>query len=219
MELSDLFRKIDCNGIQGPIEFALDLFGAVPHSNIPCAVKKIQLFTSTEFDVESLSVQDDSYVVIPLELSKEEAIKYASRCILAAAVDRNLVVYDEKCLGELSNLLLSLLRITYRSNIAKSIIPTLELTDNITDIFYDKQDKYTEDFGKLASVMKIKLHPIDMSDNINYYLNTLHGTLPPYTSKLVIAVNGNVDNFVMPYRDNHWGCGLLDNKKVILGAY
>jgi hypothetical protein len=218
MELSDLFTRIDCNSIEQPVEFPLDILSNTEDSGLPYAVKKGVLFTSIEFDAEPLQIEDDCCVVIPLVLTESEAVKYAPDCILAAALDRNVIVYDDEHPGELGTRLLSLLRTTYRHNLPKSLTPTVA-ADRITDIFYDKNHKYTESFGKLASVMKIRLHPIDMSDNNKYYLDTLGGTFPSHTNNLVIAVSKSADNFVMPYKGKQWGCGILNNRKVLLGAY
>jgi len=186
--------------------------------------------------------------------------------ILAAGVDRNILVYDnDAAAGQFTKRLVSLLKIVMRRNAGgnSASLKRGQLTDvylspegveDMRNWGIDQIDETTrreiyvanDSAGSVSRVFGVNLHAIDElgegQEYQNYYSANLSGTLGPSSDvELVVGLDlSSNDSFIMPIREElnvhddptlhrqgragiygqmELGCGVLDNRRVILGSF
>jgi hypothetical protein len=186
--------------------------------------------------------------------------------ILAAGVDRNILVYDnDAAAGQFTKRLVSLLKIVMRRNAGgnSASLKRGQLTDvylspegveDMRNWGIDQIDETTrreiyvanDSAGSVSRVFGVNLHAIDElgegQEYQNYYSTNLSGTLGPSSDvELVVGLDlSSNDSFIMPIREElnvhddptlhrqgragiygqmELGCGVLDNRRVILGSF
>lgn len=195
------------------------------------------------------SYQPDFVRVFPYKIKgrsvdevNEQLYQDAANTLLAAATDRNVVVYNKAAQpGKITPRLLGLITLFIRTNLNYNNISP------ITDIFCQKsiyriQAQNINELNKWFP--KTKWHPIpDKTWNYlqNYYHTELGGTLPKGYENMLLAVTKDKDKkkdepetFVHPIISNltynvgagkqerysiQSGLAILDNRKVLLGAF
>ena len=143
--------------------------------------------------------------------------------ILAAGVDRNILVYDaDATAGQFTKRLISLMKTVMRRNGGgnSSSINRGQLTDlyispeaeeDIRNFGVDELDEVsrreviTQEGGLLARMFGVNLHVLDElgdgQEYNDYYLGDLSGTLPAGKQEIVVGLDlTNRDSFVMPVR-------------------
>jgi hypothetical protein len=200
MELHEVFDQIQFSDGQ-VVEFPIDII--FPAQEIPVFLQ----------DKQKKLVQD--YVFVDLPLTSTEVLQNIHKILLTAAVDRNVVCYDEYALpGVFSHNLLAIMYDYFRRD-----KPSSSLSVNITDVFISADMKVLGEFKHFAKQLKVDLHPTLKPHVLDYYINALQASLPANKHNLVIAVNKDSGHFVMPYKNNKYGLAVLNNNSVLLGAY
>jgi hypothetical protein len=213
MDLADLFVPVACDAQEA--DFPLDILPGKSTRGDVYLVKQWTLLSSVVCSNERVVPSEDIPVIwVRCIATREEALQSAPKCLLAAACGRNVMVYDEDSPGVLTGRLLALLATAQRRMHSE-----LELGGRITDVFYDTQAAFEESFLKTATSLRMTLHGVDMAPHQDYFLQSLGGTFPSGTSQIILAVARGVDAFVMPFHGDKYGCAVLDNKHVLLGAY
>jgi len=142
--------------------------------------------------------------------------------LLAAAVDRNILVYDaDAAAGQFTKRLVSLMKTVMRRNgggnsvTAPGRLTDLYLSpeaiedirnwgvDEVDDI--TRRELITQEGGMLTRIFQVNLHDLDeLGDDQEYelfYENDLGGTLPAGDSEIVVGLDmSSDDSFVMPVR-------------------
>jgi hypothetical protein len=183
------------------------------------------------------------------------------RVILGAGVDRNILVYDaDASAGQLTKRLISIMKTQMRrsgggnsASLNRRRLTDLYLSpealedirnwglDQIDEI--TRREIYMAADGGITRVFSVNLHDMDElgvdQQYQNFYVNQLSGTFPGSDVELVIGLDLQHGNFVMPVRETlsvfpdpmlhrsqrvgyygwlegGWGC--LDNRDVILGS-
>lgn len=143
--------------------------------------------------------------------------------LLAAAVDRNVMVYDaDAANGTFSKRLVSLMKVVMRRNgggnsssINRGVLTDLyispEAEEDIRNFGVDELDEVsrreviTQEGGLLSRLFGVNLHVIDElgvgQEYQLYYSDDLSGTLPAGKNEIVVGLDlSNRDSFVMPVR-------------------
>jgi hypothetical protein len=183
------------------------------------------------------------------------------RVILGAGVDRNVLIYDADAVsGQFTKRLVSIMKVqTRRSGGGNSaslnrrrltdLYLSPEALEDIRNWGLDQLDEitrrevYMAADGGITRVFGVNLHDIDElgagQQYQNFYTNQLSGTLPGGDVEIVVGMDLQNANFVMPVRETlavfpdqalhrqqrvgyyGWfegGFGCLDNRDVILGS-
>lgn len=143
--------------------------------------------------------------------------------LLAAAVDRNVMIYDaDAANGTFSKRLVSLMKVVMRRNgggnsssINRGVLTDLyispEAEEDIRNFGVDELDEVsrreviTQEGGLLSRLFGVNLHVIDElgvgQEYQLYYSSDLSGTLPTGKNEIVVGLDlSNRDSFVMPVR-------------------
>jgi hypothetical protein len=199
MDLAQLFTPINFPAATA-VKFPLDIVISGPVRSPAYSLYKNRIIRNTQ----------DDYILVDTSYEEEFVLKAAPKMIIAAGVDRNLIVYDEAAKqGEFSTRLLALLRTVYRYNNSWH--------NNITDVFIDIVN-LDDRLRRIANTFKIKINQCDMSVATEYF-HRIGGKTPRGKDKLVIAVYNNNDSFVLPYQYDKYGLAITNGSSVLLGAY
>jgi hypothetical protein len=143
--------------------------------------------------------------------------------VLAAGVDRNIVVYDSDAdAGQFTKRLVSLLKTVMRRNgggnsasnnrgILTDLYVSPEAMEDIRNWGVDQVDEitrreiYTAEDGTLNRVFGVNLHDLDElgegQEYQEFYNNVLSGTLPAADAEVVVGLDlRSRDSFIMPVR-------------------
>lgn len=158
------------------------------------------------------------YILVPTPFNnKNKAIDYDyGTTLLSAGIDRNILVYDEKCSGNyvskrLQALLSSVIRRNYgrktKNRLTDIFIHESKFVENLSDkirvhrVGTEVWNKILNDYAEFADVCKYNKH-----------LNN--------KTNLVIGVSTVMQEFVKPIMSNgNHGIAVLDNRNVIFGVY
>lgn len=183
------------------------------------------------------------------------------RVILGAGVDRNILLYDaDASAGQFTKRLVSIMKVQMRRNGGgnSASLKRRKLTDlylspealeDIRNWGLDQIDEmtrreiYLSADGGITRVFNVNLHDIDElgvgQSYQNFYLNQLSGAFPAGDVELLVGLDLQNSNFVMPVREElsifpdpvlhrsqqmgfyGWlecGYGCLDNRDVMLGS-
>lgn len=192
----------------------------VPTYEIGCAIDWLLKYArSARWDVVGRCMQ-------ALEASFVKKINDdAWHTLLAAGVDRNIVVYDSAAsAGQFTKRLVSLMKTVMRRNAGgnsaslnrgqlSDLYLSPEAVEDIRDWGVDQVDEltrheiYNAEDGSLNRIFSVNLHDIDEIGEDQeyqvYFLNTLSGSLASGDAELVVGVDQRTqDSFVMPVKED-----------------
>ncbi len=159
---------------------------------------------------------DGDYLLVPISntVSTDED---AAKLIIAAGVDRNMLVFDnESSPGDFTIRLVNLMKNTMLRNGGGN---TSSSRNSLTDLFISK--KY---WSNTENIYGVQIHLIEENywDILKvFYEKTLDGTFH-IKNDFVIGVSANSkDTFVHPTCEStgEEGLGILGNQKVLLGLF
>lgn len=211
MKFLDLFKEINCDE-----EFIIKS----PNTNAVFVEFPLGFFDNTAYSlpgpnrIPERHIEGD-YILAPI-LDGVQTEKDAARLVVAAGVDRNMMVYDnESKMGEFSLKLVSLMKQNMRREDGGNRLGIL------TDLFVNEKIHPTEE-----EIQGVKIHPINAEfwDELEtYYKNKLEGGYGEMSglgkANIVIGVSADGDTFIRPVRklNGNDGLAILSNQKVLLG--
>lgn len=190
----------------------LDLFEKIEFSEKAYVTKNKQGQEFVEFPGDFHSGID--LVAVPLLEKTIEEID-AAKLVIAAAVDRNIIIYDEE--SEPANFTVKLVNIMKQTMLRNGGGNYSGYRGRLTDLFISK--KY---WSNTQDICGVKIHLVeekDWDELREYYEKDLYGFL--YNKKdFIIGVSLElVDSFVHPINttNGNEGLAILNNRKVLLG--
>ena len=158
-------------------------------------------------------VGGDYLILHPHKFKSEEAITQGGiDCLVASAIDRNVIAYDKDAKeGELSKRLISLMKTVYsRTNGYKDRMNILLVDKQITKIGGVKIEKDTTCFG-------VKIIRCDIFDN--EFLREIGDIgMPEGKKSMVVGLNLKANTFINEEINGKNAIAVLDNKQVLMGA-
>ena len=198
-----IYTEIKLKKGQSP-EFLLDFL-------CPGTKREYAFFCSYKESAEKFVDRDYIIISTPFD-SKKPASDYDYGAVtLASALDRNVIVYDEKAkTGWITERQIQLMK-RCMSDLARSN------RIKLTDIFY--QPDYN--FPPVVNIDGVKfhsVHPKIWKRLIDEYKNII--SFPENKKYILIGVCANVDYLIKPIRHTgEYGIANIDSRSVILGAY
>lgn len=208
-------KNIECKKTYSRFSNIFETVDSKTHKIHKSKHQEYTAFTHWKYNSRILYLNECIDIPMLLDTSNKNDYYYGD-VLLAAASDRNLIVYDKVCdTNIISNRLISMMRMCNRKTMK-------EKNSKIKHFFYKSgsiiENYKTELVETCFKLNGIQYHEIKESIwNKMTYLNYV--TLPEGKKNILIGTTDKSYDFIKLVNGDKFGIAVLNNKKVILGAY